>query len=94
MSNRLWPNQCSDIEELPSPRIFATHMPFQMLHEPLRYSPWKVVYVCRNVKDVLVSRWHFRNKLLHPVVTYDDVQRGLEPLLSLFFKKIGLAHRF
>ncbi|KAF3528194.1 hypothetical protein DY000_02043599 [Brassica cretica] len=28
-------------------------MPFQTLHESLKDSPCKVVYVCRNVKDVL-----------------------------------------
>ncbi|KAG2245917.1 hypothetical protein Bca52824_085545 [Brassica carinata] len=57
-------NQCPGLEELPSPRIFATHMPFQTLHESLRDSPCKVVYVCRDIKDVLVSRWHFRSKLV------------------------------
>ncbi|KAJ0244265.1 Sulfotransferase domain-containing protein [Hirschfeldia incana] len=55
-------NQRPGFEELPSPRIFATHMPFQTLHESLRDSPCKVVYVCRNIKDALVSRWHFRIK--------------------------------
>ncbi|KAF3603220.1 hypothetical protein F2Q69_00038915 [Brassica cretica] len=39
--------------ELPSPRIFATHVPFQKLPESLIDSPCKVVYVCRNIKDVL-----------------------------------------
>ncbi|KAF2587139.1 hypothetical protein F2Q70_00037576 [Brassica cretica] len=39
-------------------------MPFQTLHESLKDSPCKVVYVCRNVKDVLVSRWHFRSKIV------------------------------
>ncbi|KAG5416364.1 hypothetical protein IGI04_003931 [Brassica rapa subsp. trilocularis] len=49
-------NQRPDLEELPSPRLFATHMPFQTLHDSLRDSPCKVVYMCRNIKDVLVSR--------------------------------------
>ncbi|KAG2245919.1 hypothetical protein Bca4012_091169 [Brassica carinata] len=57
-------NQCPGLEELPSPRIFATHVPFQKLRESLRDSPCKVVYVCRNIKDVLVSRWHFRSKIV------------------------------
>ncbi|KAF3528938.1 hypothetical protein DY000_02043603 [Brassica cretica] len=34
-------NQCPGLEELPSPRIFATHVPFQTLHESLRDSPCK-----------------------------------------------------
>ncbi|CAH2054400.1 unnamed protein product [Thlaspi arvense] len=57
-------NQRPDLKDLPSPRLFATHRPFQTLHDSLRDSPCKVVYVCRNIKDVLVSRWHFRSKLV------------------------------
>ncbi|KAF8086285.1 hypothetical protein N665_0630s0035 [Sinapis alba] len=69
-------NQCPDLEEVPSPRLFATHMPFQTLHESLRDSACKVVYVCRNIKDVLVSRWHFRSKIfrkdLHSNYSLED----------------------
>ncbi|KAF3527029.1 hypothetical protein F2Q69_00050715 [Brassica cretica] len=36
-----------------SPRLFSTHMPFHTLRLPLKDSPCKIVYVCRNVKDVL-----------------------------------------
>ncbi|CAG7904133.1 unnamed protein product, partial [Brassica rapa] len=40
-----------------SPRLFSTHMPFHTLQAPFKdeSSPCKIVYVCRNVKDVLVS---------------------------------------
>ncbi|RID55586.1 hypothetical protein BRARA_G02838 [Brassica rapa] len=45
-----------------SPRLFSTHMPFHTLQAPFKdeSSPCKIVYVCRNVKDVLVSQWYFR----------------------------------
>ncbi|KAG2238597.1 hypothetical protein Bca4012_023068 [Brassica carinata] len=41
-----------------SPRLFSTHMPFLTLQEALKDSPCKVVYICRDAKDSLVSRWH------------------------------------
>ncbi|KFK43385.1 hypothetical protein AALP_AA1G119200 [Arabis alpina] len=43
-----------------SPRVFSTHMPLHTLQVPLKDSLCKVVYVCRNLKDVLVSNWHFK----------------------------------
>ncbi|XP_010476383.1 PREDICTED: cytosolic sulfotransferase 1-like [Camelina sativa] len=43
-----------------SPRLLSTHMPLHTLQVPLKDSPCKIVYVCRNVKDVLVSQWYFR----------------------------------
>lgn len=46
-----------------SPRLFSTHMPFHTLREPLKDSHCKIVYVCRNVKDVIVSLWHFRSRI-------------------------------
>ncbi|KAF2620867.1 hypothetical protein F2Q68_00040753 [Brassica cretica] len=51
-----------DLTELSSsPRLFSTHMPFHTLRVPFKDSfPCKIVYVCRDVKDVLVSHWHFR----------------------------------
>ncbi|CAN7071795.1 unnamed protein product [Brassica oleracea var. botrytis] len=41
-----------------SPRLFSTHMPYHTLQEALKDSPCKVVYICRDAKDSLVSRWH------------------------------------
>ncbi|ESQ29125.1 hypothetical protein EUTSA_v10024157mg [Eutrema salsugineum] len=35
------------------PRLFSTHMPLDAMHETLKDSPCKIVYVCRNVKDTL-----------------------------------------
>ncbi|KAG6406497.1 hypothetical protein SASPL_134100 [Salvia splendens] len=44
------------------PRLFATHIPYQLLTKTLDYSQCKVVYLTRNPKDTLVSLWHFVNK--------------------------------
>ncbi|KAL1195359.1 Cytosolic sulfotransferase 7 [Cardamine amara subsp. amara] len=32
-----------------SPRLFSTHMPLHTLREPLKDTPCKIMYVCRNV---------------------------------------------
>ncbi|KAM3262908.1 hypothetical protein ACQJBY_053198 [Aegilops geniculata] len=48
----------AELEALPSPRVLATHLPFSLL--PTGRS--RVVYVCRDPKDVLVSSWLFTRK--------------------------------
>ncbi|GER31880.1 sulfotransferase 2A [Striga asiatica] len=42
-------------------RILATHMPFSSL--PYASNGGKVIYLCRDPKDVFVSLWHFTNAL-------------------------------
>ncbi|KAL0709182.1 hypothetical protein Bca4012_016160 [Brassica carinata] len=42
-----------------STRLFSTHMPFHTVKEGLKGSPCKIVYICRNAKDALISRWYF-----------------------------------
>ncbi|CAH2037883.1 unnamed protein product [Thlaspi arvense] len=42
-----------------SSRVFSTHMPLHTMKQALKDSPCKIVYVCRNVKDTLVSLWCF-----------------------------------
>ncbi|KAL1534725.1 cytosolic sulfotransferase 17-like [Salvia divinorum] len=44
------------------PRLFATHIPYQLMAKTLDSSQCKVVYLTRNPKDTLVSLWHFVNK--------------------------------
>ncbi|KAF2591424.1 hypothetical protein F2Q70_00040054 [Brassica cretica] len=45
-----------DLTKFSSPRLFSTHMPLHTLQVPFEDSPCKIVYVCRDVKDVLVSQ--------------------------------------
>ncbi|KAK3407375.1 cytosolic sulfotransferase 5 [Eucalyptus grandis] len=52
-----------DLAAFASPRLFATHLPFSSLPRSVRDSTCKLVYLCRNPKDVLVSLWHFTNKV-------------------------------
>ncbi|MFS7928754.1 putative aromatic desulfoglucosinolate sulfotransferase [Helianthus anomalus] len=46
--------------EFSRPRLFSTHFPHTLL--PPCITSCKLVYVCRDPKDVLVSKWHFLNK--------------------------------
>ncbi|KAF6992163.1 hypothetical protein CFC21_009183 [Triticum aestivum] len=64
------------LEALPSPRLMNTHMPLAMMPRTAAPPPGgggcKVVYVCREPKDMVVSRWHFHRRL-HPELPFADV---------------------
>ncbi|RLN34639.1 cytosolic sulfotransferase 5-like [Panicum miliaceum] len=58
---------------LPSPRLMATHMHHAILHASLSNNPdCKIVYICRNPKDMLVSLWHFA-RIVQPDLAFSDV---------------------
>ncbi|KAG7563465.1 P-loop containing nucleoside triphosphate hydrolase [Arabidopsis suecica] len=52
-----------DFSELPSPRLMNTHISHLSLPETVKSSSCKIVYCCRNPKDMFVSLWHFGKKL-------------------------------
>ncbi|KAC9826157.1 hypothetical protein E3N88_45205 [Mikania micrantha] len=60
-----------------SPRLFATHIPYTSLPRSILDSGCRLVYLCRNPKDVLVSMFHFANKLR-------DKSRGLMTIAEAF----------
>ena len=49
----------TSLEERPSPRVIKTHLPFELLPEGLE-DRCRVIFVSRNVKDVVVSFYHFQ----------------------------------
>ncbi|XP_010939222.1 cytosolic sulfotransferase 12 [Elaeis guineensis] len=56
----LWAiGQPSKIEALPSPRLLNTHMPYSVLPDAIRASDCRIIYVCRDPKDRVVSAWQF-----------------------------------
>ncbi|CAL5015832.1 unnamed protein product [Urochloa decumbens] len=50
------------LDKLPDPRLFATHLPFVSLPSTIPASGCKIVYVCRDPKDHLISQCDFVNK--------------------------------
>ncbi|XP_004962267.1 cytosolic sulfotransferase 18 [Setaria italica] len=53
----------ADLEAIPSPRLLATHIPFSLLPASVTAAGSRVVYMCREPKDVFVSKWHFENRV-------------------------------
>uniref|UniRef100_A0ACB8GC89 Uncharacterized protein n=2 Tax=Sphaerodactylus townsendi TaxID=933632 RepID=A0ACB8GC89_9SAUR len=58
----------------PSPRLFASHLPYYLVPNGLRNRRAKVIYVSRNPKDVLVSYYHFSKMsvMLETTEKFDD----------------------
>lgn len=57
-----YPRSREEVDTLPSPRIFKSHMPYHMaLAGGPEQSPCKYIYIARNPKDVCVSYFHFES---------------------------------
>ncbi|XP_008781218.2 cytosolic sulfotransferase 12-like [Phoenix dactylifera] len=52
-----------DLEAIPPPRLLATHLPYSILPSSVADCGCRLVYLCRDPKDVVVSLWHFAQKL-------------------------------
>jgi len=62
-SSWTYPRDEHELRDLPSPRIFKSHMPYQMaLGGGPEQSPCKYVYIARNPKDVAVSYYFFERE--------------------------------
>ncbi|KAL7209651.1 hypothetical protein ACSBR1_031245 [Camellia fascicularis] len=57
-------NPILKLEDIPSRRILATHVPYSALPGSIRDSNCRVVYVCRNPLDQFMSFSHFAAKIL------------------------------
>uniref|UniRef100_A0A6N2JWQ7 Sulfotransferase n=1 Tax=Salix viminalis TaxID=40686 RepID=A0A6N2JWQ7_SALVM len=55
-------NQIPDLSTFPSPRMFATHVPYPSLPDSVKDSGCRIVYLCRNPFDNFISLWHFASK--------------------------------
>ncbi|XP_008590245.1 PREDICTED: bile salt sulfotransferase [Galeopterus variegatus] len=49
------------IDNMKDPRLFSSHLPFQLFPKSIVGSKAKVIYLIRNPRDVIVSGYHFLN---------------------------------
>ncbi|TVU35555.1 hypothetical protein EJB05_17451, partial [Eragrostis curvula] len=68
----------SKVEALPSPRLMATHVHYSLLPASCvgNNPDCKIVYICREPKDMLVSMWHFMTKTFQPGLSFSDFFEG------------------
>ncbi|KAF3434248.1 hypothetical protein FNV43_RR25351 [Rhamnella rubrinervis] len=70
-----------NLDQLPKPRLFATHSHYASLPRSIRHSSCRIVYICRNPLDNLVSLYHFRRSFgkNQPEMDtmYENYSRGL-----------------
>ncbi|XP_013714780.1 cytosolic sulfotransferase 12-like isoform X2 [Brassica napus] len=67
-----------DFSELPSPRLMQTHLQHHSLPVSIKNSSCKIVYCCRNPKDMFVSLWHFGKKLAPQEIADYPIEKSVE----------------
>ncbi|XP_060229631.1 amine sulfotransferase-like isoform X2 [Meriones unguiculatus] len=70
-----------DYVNMPSPRIFSSHLPYYLVPKGLKSKKAKILYVYRNPKDVLISYFYFSNWVLTFEPT-DTIEHFLEKFLD------------
>ncbi|KAL6643009.1 hypothetical protein ACP70R_021190 [Stipagrostis hirtigluma subsp. patula] len=70
------------MEALPSPRLMATHMHHSLLPASIREnSDCKIIYICREPKDMLVSMWHYGRKIVPNLLFSELFEHACEGIL-------------
>ncbi|CAI9784782.1 unnamed protein product [Fraxinus pennsylvanica] len=83
--NVYWGNDNPDLESIPSPRMFSTHMPYELLPNTILESKCRVVYICRNPLDQFISHRHF---LLENKLEKDAEPLAIDDAFEMFCKGI------
>ncbi|NWS71268.1 ST3A1 sulfotransferase, partial [Crotophaga sulcirostris] len=73
--------QNMDYANFPSPRVFATHLPYYLVPRGLRNKRGRVIYVTRNPKDIMVSYYHF-SKFMKTLEEIPDLNVFMERFLT------------
>ncbi|KAL6610118.1 hypothetical protein ACP70R_040087 [Stipagrostis hirtigluma subsp. patula] len=75
----------SDLDTIPSPRLLATHAPLSLLPASVTDVGCRFVYLCRDPKDVVVSLWHFENRI------HDKISIDLSQYFHLFCEGVTVC---
>jgi hypothetical protein len=78
-------NTRDEFEALTSPRVLSTHLPYSLLPSSItgECSGCRIVYICREPKDALVSYWLFTRKTA-PTWGVDAQSFTIQEALELF----------
>ncbi|KMT20765.1 hypothetical protein BVRB_1g007330 [Beta vulgaris subsp. vulgaris] len=79
-----YPHPCH-LKELLSPRVFGTHIPYTCLPESIKTSECRILYICRNPLDTLVSRYYFIPQYAKITKEDDLVPNGFENFFEDYF---------
>ncbi|KAJ8644760.1 hypothetical protein MRB53_006508 [Persea americana] len=79
-----------NLTNLPSPRLFSSHLPYQLLPTSIIESNCRIIYLCRNPKDTFVSMWCFLNNFLPE----DEPPVPMEEAFELFHGGISIFGPF
>ncbi|KAG8381913.1 hypothetical protein BUALT_Bualt05G0022200 [Buddleja alternifolia] len=85
--NLYWEQTNPDLENIPSPRIFSTHMPYNVLPDSIRESECKIIYMCRNPLDHFIS---YRQFLLKNKIEKDAKPLDIDEAFDMFCQGIQL----
>ena len=81
------------LEELPSPRMFKVHLPYELTPGGLPHTTRaKYIYLARNPKDVSVSEWYFSQTQLKKFVKVESCSWDVH--MGEFLEQEGLAIAF
>lgn len=96
------------IPAMKRPRVFKTHLPVHMLPDQVWTEKPKIIYISRDVKDVVVSFYHLYIDFYHATISREDFYKAfmqdrvqyavsmwivLEFHLKLFFTQPFREHR-
>ncbi|KAL0351826.1 UNVERIFIED_CONTAM: Cytosolic sulfotransferase 15 [Sesamum calycinum] len=84
--NLYWEQENPDLEDIPCPRIFATHMPFDFLPDSVHENGSRIIYIGRNPLDQFVSQRHFL--LENKIGKEADNPLGVDEAFDMFCRGI------